>query len=138
MLFTDRLEAGFSVNRIWLAAGFLLGFLTARTEICTSHQLWGYFGLILVSFCSYTFLVLLTKRKEQLVPCYKEKEDTGEQKVEILEEEEEGCTEPSEEVDKGNGRQQVENREEDKERESGRGVTVLPTHLTDGYGESSL
>ena len=69
VLFTDRLEAGFSVMRSFLAAGFLVGFFTARSEVCTSYQLWGYFTMILLAVGTYTTLAVLTKKKHQLLPC---------------------------------------------------------------------
>ena len=69
MLFTDRLEAGFSVLRSFIAAGFLIGFFTARSEVCTSYQLWGYLAMILLSVGTSTTLAVLTKKKHQLLPC---------------------------------------------------------------------
>ena len=69
VLFTDRLEAGFSVMRSFLAAGFLIGFFTARSDVCTAYQLWGYFTMILLAVGTCTTLAILTKKKHQLLPC---------------------------------------------------------------------
>ena len=78
--FTDRLEAGFSVMRTFLATGFLIGFFTARSEICTTYQLWGYFAMIILALSSYTLLSLLTKKKHELLPCCIKKTQTEEVK----------------------------------------------------------
>ena len=80
MQFTNRLEAGFSVMRTFLATGFLIGFFTARSEICTTYQLWGYFAMIILALSSYTLLSLLTKKKHELLPCCIKKTQTEEDK----------------------------------------------------------
>lgn len=68
ILFHDRQEAGFSANRIWLAAGFVVGFLTADV-ITETQQLWIMLVLIVLTGISYTVLAALTQKREDLFPC---------------------------------------------------------------------
>ena len=68
LLFADRQEAGFSVNRIWYAMGFTVGFLTS-VLLSVSAQQWFYIAVMLVTFFSYSLLVLLTRKRSELLPC---------------------------------------------------------------------
>ena len=68
LLFSDRQEAGFGVNRMWYALGFTVGFMTSAL-LSVSAQQWFYIAVMFVSVLSYTLLIALTKKKWDFLPC---------------------------------------------------------------------
>ena len=68
LLFSDRQEAGFGVNRMWYALGFSVGYITSLL-LSVSGQQWLYIAVMGVSCLSYTLLIVLTKKKWDMLPC---------------------------------------------------------------------
>ena len=97
LLFSDRQEVGFSANRIWVASGFMCGFLTS-TVLSVYAQLWFYVVVIILSFFSYTLLALLTKKKNELLPCCFRKSGDEDTNNSLKEEIDEGPVKPVDEI----------------------------------------
>ena len=94
MLFHRKQEPAFSVSRMGLATGMLLGFSTA-IFLTVSQLLWVAFSFLVISLVLYSFLVFKTETRHQLIPCCPRKEDEPEEEVEDYEQEleEEGVVE---------------------------------------------
>ena len=67
-MFPAKKEPAFSVIRMGLATGYLVGF-SMSLFLKTQVLLWIVFSLIILSLISYSILVFKTLTKEQLFPC---------------------------------------------------------------------
>ena len=74
ILFPTKQEPAYSVIRMGLSTGYLTGFLLALF-FKTPILLWIAFSLILISLTTYSILVFKTYTKEQLFPCYANREE---------------------------------------------------------------
>lgn len=78
ILFPTKKEPAFSVIRMGLATGYLVGF-SLSLFLETQALLWIAFSLVTLSLITYSILVFKTLSKEQLFPyCYKIKKDESE------------------------------------------------------------
>ena len=68
VLFSDRKEAAFSVNRVWFTIGFFVGFL-ATLLFPFRVVLWIVFADAALNCFTYFILTLKTQTREQLLPC---------------------------------------------------------------------
>ena len=86
MLFPDRKEAAFSVNRVWYSVGFLSGFLLTLL-FPFRVVLWIVFATAALNCFTYFILTLKTQTREQLLPCCfsdKKKKEKSDSAVSVI------------------------------------------------------
>ena len=94
ILFHKKQEPAFSVSRMGLATGMILGFSTA-IFLKYKYLLWIAFSFLIITLVVYSILVFKTLSKHQLFPaCFEEpEEERKEEEEEYAEEKEDSLPE---------------------------------------------